>query len=380
MPPNRSTNPTLFSTPQARATVPKKNGMRMLNGRVYGSKHNSNPFDNARDEPKFVEWGYGGMGSVVATGTPALLSHSHHEKDAVGGSRGGAARASLERKDTVDDDDGSGMSWLRKRREERERLAREKEAQATRVSGTNRSSLDNPVSSALDTDSRRTSTDGSFALDTDLSTLAASSAPTTPPSTIDILPHTRVDLEDQQEQHILHTVKLSPKHTHHHVSHHRHPSAHAHPPENQNLFVGTTVGILKSDKNDQSPTSESSSDADGEEETLKEDDDEESESELTEVRLSCSLRLVPPLLTLFRISARRPSVLEWRRSAGIKSLHTRTGTVERISATWRLTGITCDSHACNRRPFSGRVPVAPIHSCSTLLSLTVRVHSNPPPV
>lgn len=50
-------------------TAPVSNGMqgqRMLNGRVYGSKRNAkNPFSNIPDkEPEFVEWGYGGMGSV----------------------------------------------------------------------------------------------------------------------------------------------------------------------------------------------------------------------------------------------------------------------------------------------------------------------------
>jgi len=27
----------------------------------------ANPFDSAREEPEFVEWGYGGMGSVTAS-------------------------------------------------------------------------------------------------------------------------------------------------------------------------------------------------------------------------------------------------------------------------------------------------------------------------
>ncbi|KAJ8495572.1 hypothetical protein ONZ45_g12801 [Pleurotus djamor] len=58
------------------ASPPRKGkGTRMLNGRVYGHRRGSsggaggggaNPFANARDEadPEFVEWGYGGMGSV----------------------------------------------------------------------------------------------------------------------------------------------------------------------------------------------------------------------------------------------------------------------------------------------------------------------------
>lgn len=86
-----------------------------------------------RDEPEFVEWGYGGMGSiscssnskysVLAKDTPALLSHA---QKVVGD---GAAR---EMKDSVDvsdvaggdGDDWSGMGWVRKRRQQKERLAR----------------------------------------------------------------------------------------------------------------------------------------------------------------------------------------------------------------------------------------------------------------
>ncbi|KAJ7491202.1 hypothetical protein FB451DRAFT_634191 [Mycena latifolia] len=54
--------------PFASAALGGKRGTRMLNGRVYGSRNANgthNPFGNARDdEPEFVEWGYGGMGSV----------------------------------------------------------------------------------------------------------------------------------------------------------------------------------------------------------------------------------------------------------------------------------------------------------------------------
>lgn len=242
----------------------------MLNGRVYGSKRQppADPFANVRDEPEFVEWGYGGMGSVthssdskysaLAKGAPALLSHGQAQKIPVGGGRGGAAVA-VERKGggDDDDDDGSGMGWVRKRKLERERLAREKEA--------------TEVTTVLDTYSRRTSTDGSSAVDstsTDLSTLAASSAPTTPPSTSDTLPQD----EAEQEQHILQAVRLSP--THHH---HKRPSTSS----PGDLVVGTTHSPVEPAKSSPSTTSESSSDDD---ETPREDDDE-SEVEETEVHL-----------------------------------------------------------------------------------------------
>ncbi|KAG0704540.1 hypothetical protein DFH29DRAFT_997632 [Suillus ampliporus] len=139
MPPNSFLNPSQ-STP-TRPTVPTS-GIRMLNGRVYGSKRQTltNPFASARNEPDFVEWGYGGMGSVscssdskysvLAKGAPALLSNSHAHEILVGSGRSGAAR---ERKDGVDvsdvgggdDDDGSGMGWVRKRRQAR--TARERQ-------------------------------------------------------------------------------------------------------------------------------------------------------------------------------------------------------------------------------------------------------------
>ncbi|KAL0569647.1 hypothetical protein V5O48_012317, partial [Marasmius crinis-equi] len=95
----------------------KGNGTKMLNGRVYGAKRNSkgqptsNPFANIRDtEPEFVEWGYGGMGSV------------RHQKDGVGGKVWG--RLAGDQPDE-DEDDGGGMGWVKKRREERERKERE---------------------------------------------------------------------------------------------------------------------------------------------------------------------------------------------------------------------------------------------------------------
>lgn len=233
----------------------------MLNGRVYGSKRNppTNPFANVRDEPEFVEWGYGGMGSVncssdskysvLAKGAPALLSHGQAKSP---GPRGGATEP-VERNDGVgvpapdDEDDGSGMGWVKKRRLERERLAREKEA--------------------AETDSRRTSTDGSSAMgstSTDLSTLATSSAPTTPTSTTDTLPPPTQD-------YILEAVRLSP--THHH--HKRIPPV-----------VDTTHSQIEPAKNSPSPTSESSSDED---DTPKEDDSDESEVEETEDHRKTSL-------------------------------------------------------------------------------------------
>ncbi|RDX52787.1 hypothetical protein OH76DRAFT_1416475 [Lentinus brumalis] len=94
---------------------------RMLNGRVYGArrKPNANPFANVRtDEPEFVEWGYGGMGSVKNTsGQNSMWSRVQAGDDAAG----------LARK-TADEDDGSGTAWVKRRREQRERERKEREA------------------------------------------------------------------------------------------------------------------------------------------------------------------------------------------------------------------------------------------------------------
>ncbi|TBU43787.1 hypothetical protein BD309DRAFT_990720 [Dichomitus squalens] len=94
---------------------------RMLNGRVYGARRNpnANPFANVRtDEPEFVEWGYGGMGSVKNTaGQSSVWSRVQADNNAAG----------LASKRNDDEDDGTGMSWVKRRKEERERQKRERE-------------------------------------------------------------------------------------------------------------------------------------------------------------------------------------------------------------------------------------------------------------
>ncbi|KAF8520179.1 hypothetical protein BU17DRAFT_89180 [Hysterangium stoloniferum] len=110
---------TRVASESARLSGPNTTrGTRMLNGRVYGRRHHSSDISNTapNNEPEFVEWGYGGMGSVNAEhkGTP------------------GTDWAKLQRQgkilgdDDPDGDDGSGMGWVKKRREQRER---EKKAQ-----------------------------------------------------------------------------------------------------------------------------------------------------------------------------------------------------------------------------------------------------------
>ena len=115
----------------------------------------ANPFANVRDEPEFVEWGYGGMGSVhTGIGNDMWRGLQRSERGGAlftsasagstgvtaGGGRGSGARATSRRKmsDNVpecsmgnvgagggtDEDDGSGMAWVKKRRAEKEAKAR----------------------------------------------------------------------------------------------------------------------------------------------------------------------------------------------------------------------------------------------------------------
>lgn len=106
-------------------------GTVMLNGRVYGAKKNTNLFATARDEePEFVEWGYGGMGSVKGAKSAGVSSNW----DKLHGDLATDSRASrVGATDDADSDDGSGLAWVRRRKEERERKAREqKEKEAER--------------------------------------------------------------------------------------------------------------------------------------------------------------------------------------------------------------------------------------------------------
>ncbi|KAF9448896.1 hypothetical protein P691DRAFT_759509 [Macrolepiota fuliginosa MF-IS2] len=112
---------------------PSRKGTRMLNGRVYGVKrpYNANPFANARDEePEFVEWGYGGMGSVK--GATSAGAHGRWER-LHGQSVTATAAADEPGRPTEDDDDGSGMGWVKRRREQREREKKEQEEKETPV-------------------------------------------------------------------------------------------------------------------------------------------------------------------------------------------------------------------------------------------------------
>ncbi|KAF8590497.1 hypothetical protein K439DRAFT_93121 [Ramaria rubella] len=101
----------------------RKDGLRMLNGRVYGRRPSSADPTQKQDnhEPEFVEWGYGGMGSVTSNPAPRSSPTA------------GPNWAKLQSNgkilgDNADDgDDGSGMGWVKRRREQREREKKERE-------------------------------------------------------------------------------------------------------------------------------------------------------------------------------------------------------------------------------------------------------------
>lgn len=130
--------------------------LKMLNGRVYGAKRgarnvNSNLFGNARyvwdlldvsrdadrctrfsSDDEFVEWGYGGMGSVKTAAAVGALSKygrlAGNSAFAAGAEASGWSENSRGRAPADPEDDGGGMTWVKRRREERERAKREAEA------------------------------------------------------------------------------------------------------------------------------------------------------------------------------------------------------------------------------------------------------------
>ncbi|EMD34399.1 hypothetical protein CERSUDRAFT_86521 [Gelatoporia subvermispora B] len=130
------------------STGARRPQQRMLNGRVYGARRNQDLFASARsDEPEFVEWGYGGMGSVKAAtaggGAHTVwarvqgsgVSVGAHDPGEGWGARGRAATVdgtpasaqavARQRAVTDPEDDGGGMAWVKKRREQREREKKE---------------------------------------------------------------------------------------------------------------------------------------------------------------------------------------------------------------------------------------------------------------
>lgn len=118
----------------------------MLNGRVYGApKRNANPFANARDEePEFVEWGYGGMGSVKGAKSAGVGNNWDRLQSGsidvgVGGVGAGIGAGDAEL------DDGSGLAWVKRRKEERERKAKEQKEKEEKELAESESQTSTPI-------------------------------------------------------------------------------------------------------------------------------------------------------------------------------------------------------------------------------------------
>ena len=143
-----STNGAPLARAQSVSSAPPK-PKRLLNGRVYGArKHHTsaNAFANVPDkEPEFVEWGHGGMGSVRAGG---MWSKVQSDQKLLIGHTEERGRRGTPTAPPTDDNDGSGMGWVKKRREERERKKREEEAALEAASKTDVVSSPSPVSDA----------------------------------------------------------------------------------------------------------------------------------------------------------------------------------------------------------------------------------------
>lgn len=146
-----SYDPGLAGTSVPSAATP----VRMLNGRLYGARRASEAAEAekrrmAAMEPKFVEWGHGKQGGGFGSISQSKEGDGERFRDG-------------------DEEDGSGMEWVRKRRQERQR--RESEEQARRLS---------TAGSAVESDLEGDDTDQGRAA-SGASVDSHSAAPVTPP-------------------------------------------------------------------------------------------------------------------------------------------------------------------------------------------------------
>lgn len=119
------------------ADMPKsdRRPVRMLNGRVYGAKNKQSAASSSTMDPEFSEWGGlmgakgGGLGSNNPVRKPNAAPAAEKEK------RSGFLD---------DEDDGSGMGWVKRRREQKERERRASELAGPMV-GTTRGQEDGPI-------------------------------------------------------------------------------------------------------------------------------------------------------------------------------------------------------------------------------------------
>ncbi|KAG8967295.1 hypothetical protein FRC03_010234 [Tulasnella sp. 419] len=185
-------------------TVASENGgavrqTRMLNGRVYGGQRNRQitSLPTKEDaEPEFVEWGYGGMGSRSAAGSSVYAGVQSSQKNAVAG---------------AEEDDGSGMGWVQRRRAQRERERQEreaKEAEEDKVKQDDATKSDTPnesASNALHIHKEDDSASVATAKVTDNAGTPPTPRPHTPSSHPQPSSHAMTD-----EEHITRAIKVPP--------------------------------------------------------------------------------------------------------------------------------------------------------------------------
>ena len=133
--PESKTKPETKPTPVGQQPRTNRHkGIRMLNGRVYADrKKNPNPYASIKEDPGFVEWGYGGMGSVEGAKSAGISSNWERMYGELATGGGDKTRMDvgvdgvgigIDAGD-ADSDDGSGLAWVKRRKMERERKARE---------------------------------------------------------------------------------------------------------------------------------------------------------------------------------------------------------------------------------------------------------------
>ncbi|RPD59227.1 hypothetical protein L226DRAFT_546485 [Lentinus tigrinus ALCF2SS1-7] len=201
---------------------------RMLNGRVYGArrKPNANPFANVRtDEPEFVEWGYGGMGSVKNTaGQNSMWSRVQAGDDAAG----------LARKST-DEDDGSGLSWVKRRREQREREKKEqaeREKAEAEAKAKEEGATETAPEGEGEAEAKVAAEEQEQEEDGERTIQEKEHAPVVDPSAVPLppsAPSSPLVPDATKPEHITQAVTIPAPHSHSHShSHHRHHHSHSH--------------------------------------------------------------------------------------------------------------------------------------------------------
>ncbi|EIW85483.1 hypothetical protein CONPUDRAFT_135215 [Coniophora puteana RWD-64-598 SS2] len=278
---NSNASPRLTSQPLDRArSAPSspQQGITMLNGRVYGGKRKSkrthNLFASARDEPEFVEWGYGGMGSVHADHAGNSMYRNLQSGGTALGLKMGHGSASGG--GTVDeDDDGSGMGWVKRRREQREREKKEAEERERAVKEAQKQK---EAAEEADVES---GSEEKMAVE-------ASELPAEEKMEDESTRVASPSSENAENQHILKTVSIPGHHrSHSHSSHHKSPSlsrslSPAAEDQNPIEVVLETSPTLEKDEKD---STESSTESDSEvEEQEKDEDEDEDEDDAEENR------------------------------------------------------------------------------------------------